>query len=208
MDDSLAAVPAGCCGRPADNNRWRSASLGEAGYAGVASFGPVGGFELTFRQGHNVAMPNIASVLKAEITRLARKELREESEGLKRAVVLQRKEIATLKARLQAVEKIVQRLGRATKAPRAEPRAAVPNVTGESDTAEGLRFRAAGMASNRKRLGLSATDFALLVGTTGQSVYAWEAGKSKPRAEALKAIASLRHIGKRDVEARLAELKG
>ena len=72
----------------------------------------------------------------------------------------------------------------------------------------GLITTAAGMASNRKRLGLSAADFALLVGTTGQSVYAWEAGKSKPRAEALRAIAALRHVGKREVEARLAELKG
>jgi len=63
------------------------------------------------------------------------------------------------------------------------------------------------MASNRKRLGLSAADFALLVGATGQSVYAWEAGKAKPRGEMLKAIAALRHVGKREVAARLAELK-
>jgi DNA-binding XRE family transcriptional regulator len=153
-------------------------------------------------------MPNIASVLKAEITRLARKELREETEGLKRTVATQRKEIATLKARLQALEKVVQRLGKTPKAPRAEPHAPVSKVAVEGDAAEGLRFRAAGMASNRKRLGLSAAEFALLVGTTGQSIYAWEAGKAKPRAEALKAIASLRQIGKREVDARLAELKG
>ena len=152
-------------------------------------------------------MPNIASVLKAEITRLARKELREETESLKRAVATQRKEIATLKARLQALEKTVQRLGKPPKASRAEPR--VPSaIAVEGEAAEGLRFRAAGMASNRKRLGLSAADFALLVGTTGQSIYAWEAGKAKPKAKALKAIASLRHIGKREVDARLAELKG
>ena len=153
-------------------------------------------------------MPNIATVLKAEITRLARKELREESEGLKRTVALQRKEIATLKARLQALEKIVQRLGKTPTAPRAEPRAPVSNVAVQSEAIEGLRFRAAGLASNRKRLGLSAADFALLIGTTGQSIYSWEAGKSKPRAESLKAIASLRHVGKRQIEARLAELKG
>jgi hypothetical protein len=32
---------------------------------------------------------------------------------------------------------------------------------------------------------LSASDFGLLVGATGQSVYAWEAGKSKPRGSEL-----------------------
>jgi DNA-binding transcriptional regulator YiaG len=72
----------------------------------------------------------------------------------------------------------------------------------------GLRFRAAGMASNRKRLGLSAADFGLLVGATGQSIYAWESGKAKPRQQALAAIAALRGIGKREVEAKLASLKG
>ena len=153
-------------------------------------------------------MPNIATVLKAEITRLARKELRDQNEGLRKALVLQRKEIAALKSRLQALEKIVQRLGKTPKAPSAQSRALDANAAIEGDAAEGLRFRAKGMAANRKRLGLSAADFALLVGATGQSVYAWEAGKSKPRAEALQAIASLRRIGKREVEARLAELKG
>ena len=73
---------------------------------------------------------------------------------------------------------------------------------------ENLRFRAKGMAANRKRLGLSAADFGLLVGATGQSIYAWETGKTKPRPQALAAIAALRGIGKREVEARLASLKG
>lgn len=165
--------------------------------------------EPCFHGGHNAYMPNIASVLKAEITRLARKENRDESVGLKRAVAVQRKEMASLKARLQVLEKAVQRLGKVPKAPRPEPSVSVASgVTFKGDAAERLRFRAAGMASNRKRLGLSAADFALLVGTTGQSIYAWEAGRSKPRAEALKAIASLRHVGKREVETRLAELKG
>lgn len=63
------------------------------------------------------------------------------------------------------------------------------------------------MASNRKRLGLSAHDFGLLIGTTGQSVYAWEQGKSKPRAANLTAIAALRGMGKREVNSRLQALK-
>lgn len=63
------------------------------------------------------------------------------------------------------------------------------------------------MLSNRKRLGLSAADFGLLVGATGQSVYSWEQGKSKPRAKALAAIAALRGVGKREVAKRLQALK-
>ena len=80
-------------------------------------------------------MPNIATVLKAEITRLARKELREESEGLKRALVLQRKEIASLRGRLQALEKTVRRLSKTSSAPRAEPPASVSKGAVQGDAA-------------------------------------------------------------------------
>jgi DNA-binding transcriptional regulator YiaG len=152
-------------------------------------------------------MPNIASVFKAEITRLARKELRETSGGLKKAVAAQRSEIAGLKRRVQSLESIVRRLSKSSVVNEARPRPVAPSGEGEAD-ATGLRFRAAGMAANRKRLGLSAADFGLLVGATGQSIYAWETGKTKPRPQALAAIAALRGIGKREVEAKLAQLKG
>lgn len=149
-------------------------------------------------------MPNIATVFKAEITRLSRKEIRESSDGLRKAVAAHRAEIASLKRRLQALEAVVKRLGKSRTAERAPSQ-----VSGSSDEApaSGQRFSAKGMATNRKRLGLSAADFGLLVGATGQSVYAWEAGKSKPRREAVAAIASLRGIGKREVVARLDALK-
>ncbi len=146
-------------------------------------------------------MPNIASILKAEITRLARKELRENGEAAKKTIASQRAELAALKRRVQALETAVKRLERGRGAREARP------VAAEADAEAGHRFSAKGMASNRKRLGLSAADFALLVGTTGQSVYAWEAGKSKPRADAVAAIAALRGIGKREVAAKLAALR-
>lgn len=145
-------------------------------------------------------MPNIASVFKAEIGRVARKELRAEAEGLKKAVASQRSEIAALKRRVQDLEKAVKGLSRAI-APRAHPKSVPEGAPG------GLRFRAAGLAANRKRLGLSAAEFGLLVGASGQSVYLWERGKTKPRGKFLKAIAELRGIGTRDVAARLAALR-
>jgi len=153
-------------------------------------------------------MPNIATVFKAEITRLARRELRENSEGLKKAVATQRSEIASLKRRVQALEAMVKRLEKSAKADQRRPGTAMPAEASEASDSTGLRFRAKGMAANRKRLGLSAADFGLLVGATGQSIYAWEAGKTKPRPQALAAIAALRGIGKREVEARLESLKG
>ena len=151
-------------------------------------------------------MSNIATVFKAEIIRLARKEVRESSEGLKKTVAAQRTEIASLKRRLQEMEGVVKKLAKVSSATAAQPGTPVSSESGESK-GNGLRFRAKGMAANRKRLGLSAADFGLLVGATGQSVYAWESGKAKPRPEALAAIASLRGIGKLEAEAKLAVAK-
>lgn len=149
-------------------------------------------------------MPNIAVVLKAEIARVARKEIRAEIEQLRKSSTAHRSEIAVLKKRVHELER--QLKAQARSSPRAGARRAAE--AGESqEQGSGLRFRAAGMAANRKRLGLSAADFGLLVGATGQSVYSWEQGKSKPRAKALAAIAEVRGVGKREVARRLEVLK-
>lgn len=70
-----------------------------------------------------------------------------------------------------------------------------------------MRFSAKGLTSNRKRLGLSAEQFGLLVGAGGQSVYNWEAGTSRPRELFLPAIAELKAVGKKEANARLKALK-
>jgi DNA-binding transcriptional regulator YiaG len=149
-------------------------------------------------------MPNIASVLKAEIVRLARKELRSEVDSIRKALVAARAESAALKRRVSELERSVRQSARAAHARSPSPS---PSAVEEADGADKFRFRASGMASNRKRLGLSAADFGLLVGASGQSVYAWEQGKARPRGRNLAAIAALRGIGKREVVERLAALK-
>jgi len=150
-------------------------------------------------------MPNLASVLKAEVARLARKELRLGIEGLRKSAAAQRTEIAALRRRVVDLERHLKALSKRPAGTR--PRQA-PLAANEDGTYAGsLRSRAAGMASNRKRLGLSAEDFGLLLGASGQSVYLWEQGKAKPRPQYLAAIAALRGAGKKEVATRLAELK-
>lgn len=143
-------------------------------------------------------MPNIASILKAEIARVARKEVRGELQSLKKAAASYRSEIAQLKRRAQALERQVKRLGKGRG--RAAPEA-------QADEGPQLRFSAKGLASQRHRLGLSAEACGALVGATGQSVYKWESGKIRPRARHLPAIAALRKMGRREAAARLAELE-
>jgi DNA-binding transcriptional regulator YiaG len=147
-------------------------------------------------------MPNIAALLKSEIARVARKEVRGETVHLKKAVSAYRSDIAALKRRAQALEQQLRRLSkRSTKAE--------PLANGQDVDADGqpFRFSAKGLASHRKRLGLSAHDCGLLLGASGQSIYKWEEGEVRPRAKHMPAIAALRHMGKKEAAARLDELR-
>lgn len=142
-------------------------------------------------------MPNIASVLKAEISRVARKELRAETDSLRKATTAYRREIAALKKRISALEKQVKRGGRATRVQE--------ESSGEAGGRQ-LRFSATRFAAQRKKLGISAAKFAQLLGVSPISVYHWESGKTRPQRPQLEAIAASRKLGKREVMARLEEL--
>jgi DNA-binding transcriptional regulator YiaG len=63
------------------------------------------------------------------------------------------------------------------------------------------------LASWRRRLGLSAVDFGLLMGASSQSIYNWEEGKVRPRTKHLPAIAALRTLGRKEAAARLESLR-
>ena len=145
-------------------------------------------------------MANFASALKNEIVRLARKEIRAETEGLKKASVQQRSEISALKKQVVTLEKAVAKLNKAANAGKAA----------KIDPAKGtrVRFRVKGLVTLRKRLGLTAADLGTLLGVSAQTVYNWEAEKSRPRQQQVAAFASLRGFGKRQAKARLKELAG
>ena len=143
-------------------------------------------------------MPNIGSVLKSEIQRVARKELRAETQQLKKTVAQYRGQIAQLKRRMQTLEQQVRRQSRG-----AGRAAATAAEAPDQDSGPTLRFSAKGLATQRKRLGLSAAAVAKILGVSALSVYKWESGKTRPRARQLEAIASLRKMGKREAMARL-----
>ena len=142
-------------------------------------------------------MPNIGTVLKDEIARVARKQQRAELASIKKSVAQYRSQIAQLKRRMQALEQLVRRQSRGG------GRAAVQAATQEDD-GPSLRFSAKGLAAQRKRLGLSAASVARILGVSALSVYKWESGKTRPRARQLEAISALRKMGKREAMAKLS----
>ncbi|MDP9995498.1 DNA-binding transcriptional regulator YiaG [Variovorax boronicumulans] len=144
-------------------------------------------------------MPDITSILKAEISRVARKEVRAEIETLKKASTSHRSAIADLRRQASALEKELRRVNKG----------AARQAAGETpDDAKGSdkkrRFSATRLAAHRAKLGLSAASYGTLVGVSGQTIYHWEQGKARPRAAQLESPASVRGLGARDIAERLA----
>jgi DNA-binding transcriptional regulator YiaG len=144
---------------------------------------------------HNPLMSNVASVLKSEISRLAKREIRAELQSLKKSAARHRADIAALK---RAIDKLERQLRQAKK---------LRTPTSDSDAgSEGgpkRRYSAKRLAAHRAKLGLSAENYGRLCGVTGQTIYKWEQERARPQAAQLEALAQIRGIGIREALARL-----
>ncbi len=146
-------------------------------------------------------MPNIAKILKDELSRVSRRETKKAlasatrpAAGLRRTTADLKRRVARLEKELAAVRKA---LGRAqgTGAAAPEP-AATARVTARS------------VRSLRRRLRLSGQEFARLLGITAQVVYKWEkaSGALRMRAATRSAVLAARGIGAREAKRRLEEM--
>ena len=144
-------------------------------------------------------MPNIAAVLKEEICRLARREVKAQVGKTQKAAVQYRKDIAKLKRQLSGQEKELKRLKREMQEHGNEPPAT-------EEPLEGIRFSSRSVKAQRQRLGLSAADYGRLIGVSGLTIYNWEHDKARPRKVQLAVLVAVRGIGKREALKKLAEL--
>ncbi len=144
-------------------------------------------------------MPNIAVTFRQEITRLARREIRSQMQGLRKASAQYRRDIAGLKRHASKLKSEVGRLVRRVSED-------VAPAVGEAESAR-VRFTAKGVVSHRRRLGISAADYGKLIGVTGHTIYKWEQGASHPRKAQLAALASVRPLGKKAALSRLEQMR-
>ena len=144
-------------------------------------------------------MPNIAGVLKEEIRRLAKKEIKAQVGKTQKAAARYRRDIATLKRVLGQQEREIKPLKR-------QGQQQTGRTQPPEDELEGVRFSARSVKAQRSRLGLSAADYGKLVGVSGLTIYNWEHGTSRPRKAQLAALVAVRGMGKREALLKLAEL--
>lgn len=139
-------------------------------------------------------MSNILKELKAEISRLAKKEAKVVVSPVKKASSTYRALIAGLRKQLDALQKEVSSLKRAIPAP--------DKVLATKTEPEG-RFwiTGKGVKAMRKKTGLTQEKFGKLVGVSVPTVVNWEKAKGKLnlRKAAAGALQGLRGKGKREV---------
>lgn len=149
-------------------------------------------------------MPNLASFLKEEIRRLARKEVRASVVPLNRDKVALKRRVADLSRRVVRLEKEVAFLvSQATKAVKAVAAA-------EPADDQRVRITAKGMRSLRRKLRLTQAEFAALLGVTGQAVYQWESkeGALRVRHRVRRTLLTVRNLGAREARRLVEEIAG
>ena len=142
-------------------------------------------------------MSNVMKELKAEIARLARKEIHKELAPIKRVNATQRSLIAGLRRQVDALQKELKALGKV--APAIVPAAA--------EAAGRFWITGKGVKALRKRLGLTQAEMGRLAGVSGPAVVNWEknAGKLGLRKATAAKLQEIRGLKKRAAAALLGD---
>ena len=137
------------------------------------------------------------ATLKAEITRLAKKQVRAANLPLAR-------DVRRLKRTVSALRKtvvVLSRLGAELQAERQAQRARLAVAPEEVKVA---RLSPGLIKKLRARLGITQGKLATLVGVSASAVGSWEYGKAKPEGRNREALVALRKLGRREVARILA----
>ena len=160
-------------------------------------------------------MPNLATLLKEEISKIVRKEVQNQVRELQKTVREQRDALARLEkqsgpAKAKAAAKPAATKPAATKSAAAKPAAAKPAAAKVSKAPAGdkrkqIRISPNTIKKHRKRLKLSQAELGELLNVSTNTVLRWEAGTSKPRSKHLSGLGQLRSMGLREVKKQLGE---
>ena len=145
-------------------------------------------------------MAKIESIIKSEIQRLAKHEVRSVYRPL-------RKEVWGMKLKLSNLIKNFAILDRLAKEI-AKTKSAEPKLEASPEEVKASRLTPGRIAGLRKKLGISQRDFGILTGASLGAVQSWEKGKFKPQGEKKAALVALRKVRKRDVRKILTEKAG
>lgn len=142
-------------------------------------------------------MGKIEQVMKYEIVRLAKKQVRAVCVPLGREVRHLRRTVSELRKTVKAFKNF----GTEYQAQRLAEKA---RLEASPDETASARLSAGLIKSLRRRLGLTQGELAALVGVSTAAVGFWEQGAARPKGRNKAAIVALRKLGRREVRKLLA----
>jgi DNA-binding transcriptional regulator YiaG len=145
-------------------------------------------------------MAKIESIIKSEIQRLAKHEVRSVFLPLRRDVWEMKLKLSNLIKSFTVLDRFAREISKA--------KSAEPKLEASPEEVKASRITPERIRSLRKKLGISQREVGVLVGATIGAVASWEKGKFKPKGEKKAALVALRKLRKRDVRKRLTEKAG
>lgn len=145
-------------------------------------------------------MSKVETIIKSEIVRLAKREIRKISVPLVRDVRLLKSTVSQLRKAVLVLERVSARQNTETLREKTQLQANPEEV-------KISRFSPRLIQTLRKRLGVTQKEMAILVGVTVGAIYQWEKGIFEPRGQKKGILVALRKLGRRDVKKLLEEKK-
>ncbi len=143
-------------------------------------------------------MGKLEGIIKDEIVRLAKREVRKISVPLAKDVWLLKSTLWKLRKTVSNLERFAARQ-ESELSKRKIPLEATPEEVKES------RFSPRLIRSLRRHLGITQKELAILAGVTVGAIHQWESGIFVPRAQNKGVLVALRKLGRREVRDLLAE---
>jgi len=135
-------------------------------------------------------MPKMEGIIKSEIIRLAKREVRSVFRPLRR-------EVRQMRIKLSGLAKGIASLNRMTKEMHLEE--AQPKLEATPEEVKASRLTPERIRGLRKTLGISMRELGVLTGTSLSAILSWEKGKFKPKGEKKTILVALRKVRKREV---------
>ena len=141
-------------------------------------------------------MPKIEKIIKSEIKRLAKRQVRTEFLPCKREVRQLRVKLSGLSKGILSLERMAKELHLGE---------AGPKLAATPEEVKASRLTPERISRFRRKLGISQRELGILSGATTGAVLSWEKGKFRPRGEKKAALVALRKLKKREVKQLLAQ---
>ena len=142
-------------------------------------------------------MGKVESILKSEMIRLARREMRKSFVPLKRDIWSMKGIVSQLRKSVLIVQRFINQ--------KEKQMGSKPVLEVTPEEVKKARFSPRLIKTLRKHLGVSQREMAALAGVTVGAVFQWEKGTFEPKDEKKKILVGLRQLGRRGARKLLEE---